>query len=84
MCIFSRPSPPPPPPPLPAPPTAPPPPPAPTKPPEALGTDVDPQVKRAKSKKDKNPYAKGTRSLRISLDQPVGTGTDTPSGGINQ
>ena len=84
MCLFrSNPAPPPPPPLAPAPPP-PPAPPAPTKPPEALGTDVDPQVKRAKSKKDKNPYAKGTRSLRISLDQPVGTGTDTPSGGINQ
>ena len=77
MCIFSRPSPPPPPPPLPAPPTAPPPPPAPTKPPEALGTDVDPQVRRKKSKKDKNQFAKGTQSLRISLDPSVNIGSST-------
>ena len=84
MCIFNRPAPPPPPPALAPSPPPPPAPPAPTKPPEALGTDVDPQIKRAKSKKDKNPYAKGTRSLRISLDQPVGTGVDTPQGGVNQ
>ena len=84
MCIFRSPAPPPPPPALAPAPPPPPAPPAPTKPPEALGTDVDPQVKRAKSKKDKNPYAKGTRSLRISLDQPVSTGVDTPSGGVNQ
>ena len=58
--------------------------PTPTKPPEALGTDMDPQVRRQKSKKDKNPYAKGTSSLRISLDPQVSTGQDTPSGGINQ
>jgi hypothetical protein len=38
---------------------------------------MDPQVKRKKSKKDKNPFAKGTRSLRISLDPSVNTGTDT-------
>ena len=76
MCIISRPAPPPPPPPLPAPPTAPPPPPTPTKPPEALGTDVDPQMKRAKSKKDKNPFTKGTSSLRIKLDPSLNTGSD--------
>ena len=84
MCIFSRPSAPPPPPPLAPSPPPPPAPPTPTKAPEPIGTDMDPQVRRQKSKKDKNPYAKGTRSLRISLDPQVSTGQDTPSGGINQ
>jgi hypothetical protein len=44
---------------------------------------MDPQVKRKKSKKDKNPFTKGTRSLRISLDPSVNTGTDT-TGTLNQ
>ena len=77
MCIFSRPSSPPPPPPLAPSPPPPPAPPDPTPPPQPIGTDMDPQVKRKKSKKDKNPFAKGTRSLRISLDPSVNTGTDT-------
>ena len=59
-------------------------PPTPTKPPAPIGTEMDPQVRRQTSKKDKNPYSKGTRSLRINLDQNVNTGSDTPSGGINQ
>ena len=83
MCIFRQPSPPPPPPLAPSPPP-PPQPPAPTKPPAPLGTEMDPQVRRRKSKKDKNPYSKGTSSLRISLDPSVQTGQNTPSGGINQ
>tara|TARA_Y100001938_G_C7860661_1_gene315414 strand:- start:333 stop:587 length:255 start_codon:yes stop_codon:yes gene_type:complete len=83
MCIFSRPKSPPPPPPLPPPP-APPAPPAPPVPaPEPLVTDVNPQVKRAKSKKDKNPLSKGTGALRIPLKNTVNTGTNTPSGGLN-
>jgi len=86
MCIsLGRPKSPEPPPPLaPAPP--PPAPPAPVTPPpapEALGTDVNPQVKRAKSKKDKNPMSKGTGALRIPLKNTVNTGTNTPSGGLN-
>ena len=85
MCVFSRPKSPPPPPPLaPAPP--PPAPPAPVTPPpapEALGTDVNPQVKRAKSQKAKNPMSKGTGALRIPLKNTVNTGSNTPSGGLN-
>ena len=74
-------APPPEPPPLPA---APPPPLPPVKPPPApdpLETEVNPQVKRAKSKKDKNPYSKGTSSLRIKLDPAVNTGQGTGQGG---
>ena len=74
MCIFSRPSSPPPPPPLPP---APPAPPAPTPPPEPIGTEMDPKVRRAKSKKDKNPFTKGTGSLRINLDPSINTGSNT-------
>ena len=75
MCIFSRPSAPPPPPPLAPSPPPPPAPPAPTPPPKPIGTEMDPKVRRTKSKKDKNPYAKGTSSLRISLDPQVNTGS---------
>ena len=76
MCIFSRPAPPPPPQPLAPAPPPPPAPPAPVKRPEPIGTDMDPQVRRKKSKKDKNPYKKGTQSLRISLDPQVNAPTD--------
>ena len=85
MCIgpFKPPSPPPPPPPLPpAPP--PPPPPAPPQPlAEALVTEVNPQIRRAKSKKAKSQIAKGTGQLRIPLDPQVSSPTQAPSGGIN-
>jgi len=81
MCLFRKPSSPPPPPPL----TPPPPPPAPPAPPlpapEPLDTDVNPQVKRARSKKDKNPLAKGTGSLRIKLGDNVNTGSEGPVSG---
>jgi hypothetical protein len=60
-------------------PKSPPPPPA----PEALGTDINPQVKRAKSQKAKNPMSKGTGALRIPLKNTVNTGSNTPSGGLN-
>ncbi len=63
------------------PPPAPPAPPLPT--PEPLTTDVNPQVKRARSKKDKNPISKGTGSLRIPLKNTVNTGSSTPAGGLN-
>tara|TARA_R100001510_G_C7624320_1_gene184496 strand:- start:21 stop:272 length:252 start_codon:yes stop_codon:yes gene_type:complete len=82
MCLFRQPSPPPPPPLAPAPPP-PPAPPAPTPPPKPIGTEMDPQVRRKKSKKDKNPFTKGTSSLRISLDPQVNTGSSTPSQGTN-
>ena len=71
MCIFSRPSAPPPPPPLAPAPPAPTPPPDPTPPPKPIGTDMDPKVRMTRSKKDKNPFTKGTSSLRISLDPQV-------------
>ena len=77
MCIFGgRPKSPPPPPPLappPPPPTPPAPPAPPTPEPEPLVQDVDPEVKKQESKKEKNPAAKGTGALRIPL----------ASGGIN-
>lgn len=68
---------------LPPPPPPPAPPAAPLPQAEPLVTDVNPQVKRAKSKKDKNPMTKGTGALRIRLDPQVNTGTTTPSGGLN-
>ena len=67
--------------------TPPPPPPAPPAPPlpqpEPLVTEVNPQVRRAKSKKAKNTQARGTGSLRIKLGSNVNTGSDTPAGGPN-
>ena len=50
------------------------PPAAPLPEPEPLQTDVNPQVKRAKSKKDKNPLSKGTGALRIPLQNTVNLG----------
>ena len=81
MCLFKGPSAPPPPPPLAPPPPPPEPPRAPLPTPDSLVTDVNPQVKRAKSKKDKNPLTKGTGALRIKLKSPVNTGSNTPTGG---
>jgi len=63
-------------------PPAPPAPPLPS--PEPLVTEVNPQVRRAKSKKAKNTQAKGTGSLRIKLGSNVNTGGDAPAGGVNQ
>tara|TARA_B100000700_G_scaffold124991_1_gene139994 strand:- start:356 stop:607 length:252 start_codon:yes stop_codon:yes gene_type:complete len=81
MC-FPTPPKPAPPPPL-APPPPPPAPPAPPLPsPDPLVTEVNPAVRRAKSKKDKNPLSKGTGALRISLNQGVNQPT-TPAGGLN-
>ncbi len=77
---------PPPPPPLPAPPPPPLPPrrPRPTPKPLDKESDVNPQVKRAKSKKSVNPYLQGgTGSLRIPLNPGVNTGGTSPGGGIN-
>ena len=81
MCFGGRPAPQRIPPPLapPPPPPAPPAPPLPT--PEPLVTDVNPQVKRARSKKDKNPMTKGTGALRIKLGSNVNTGGDAPVSG---
>jgi hypothetical protein len=46
---------------------------------------VNPQVKRAKSKKSQNPYLQGgTGSLRIPLNPGVNTGSGAgPAGGSN-
>ena len=75
----------PPPPPL-APPPPPPVPPAPPLPQdEPLVTDVNPQVRRAKSKKAKGPDARGgTGALRIDLKPDINTGTTGPAGGLNK
>ena len=75
----------PPPPPL-APPPPPPVPPAPPLPQdEPLVTDVNPQVRRAKSKKAKGADARGgTGALRISLKPDINTGTAGPAGGLNK
>ena len=83
MCFFKSPSPPPPPPPLPPapPPPAPPAPPIPEA--EPLITDVNPQIRRAKSKKTKSQLAKGTGQLRIPLDPQVNAPTTGPAGGLN-
>ena len=84
MCGGSPPSPPPPPP-LPPPPPPPEPQRAPLPEPEALETEVNPQVRRAKSQKEKNPFSKGTGALRIKLDPQVSTGgQQAPAGGINK
>ena len=48
--------------------------------PEPLETDVNPNVRRSKSKKDKNPATKGTGALRIKVDPPVQGGGRSPSG----
>tara|TARA_R100000234_G_C4838858_1_gene110192 strand:- start:104 stop:352 length:249 start_codon:yes stop_codon:yes gene_type:complete len=60
------------------PPPAPPAPPTPS--PKPLVTDVNPQVQRARSKKDKNPQTKGTGALRIPLGENVNTGGQTTGG----
>ena len=77
MCLGRRSTPTPPPPVLAPAPPPPPRPPEPTPPPRPIGTEVDPQVRRKKSKKDKNQFAKGTQSLRISLDPSINIGSDT-------
>tara|TARA_R100000458_G_scaffold27298_1_gene24790 strand:- start:198 stop:458 length:261 start_codon:yes stop_codon:yes gene_type:complete len=70
------------------PPLAPPPPPPVAPPPptpeaEPLVTEVNPQVRRAKSKKAKSQLAKGSGQLRIPLDPKVNTPTAGPTGGLN-
>ena len=81
---FRRPSPPPAPPPLPP---APPPPQVPraSRIPisKALIEEVNPQVRKAKSKKTKSQLAKGSSQLKIELDPRVGSAIPAPTGGIN-
>ena len=54
-----------------------------TPPPDDVISEVNPQVRRAKSKKAKSGLAKGTGSLRIPLKNTPNTGTDSPAGGLN-
>ena len=88
MCFFKTPKPPPPPPPLPPAPPPPLPPTAPTPVPDAAAveTDINPQVREAKSKKARNEMSKGTSELRIPLESQVNTGGNAGSnvGGLNQ
>jgi len=86
MCFGGRPAAPPPPPPL----APPPPPPAPPEPPlpqaAPVETDINPQVREAKSRKARNEMSKGTADLRIPLEGQVNTGGNAGSttGGLNQ
>ena len=88
MCFFKTPSPPPPPPPLPPAPPPPLPPTAPRVTPDAAAveTDINPQVREAKSKKARNEMSQGTSELRIPLEGQVNTGGNAGSnvGGLNK
>ena len=83
MCFPSPPSPPPPPP-LAPPPPPPPPPQAPLPPAEPLESEVNPQVRRAKSKKAQNHSAQGTAQLRIPLAPDINAPGAGPQGGLNK
>ena len=86
MCIFGGGNPAPPAPaPLPPPPPVPPAPPAPLPTPEPVETKaVNPQVRRAKSKKAKGEFAQGSSQLRVPLGSKVNTGQTGPAGGLNK
>ena len=81
---FRSPKPPPPPPPLPP---APPPPQVPRADriplSKQLIEEVNPQVRKAKSKKTKSQLAKGSSQLKIELDPKLSSAVSEPSGGIN-
>ena len=66
----------------------PPPPPAPPKAPlpeqAPVETDVNPQVREAKSNKARGENKKGTDALRINLDPTVNTTGAGPAGGLNK
>jgi len=67
----------------------PPPPPAPPKKPlpeqAPVETDVNPQVREAKSKKARNEMSQGTSELRIPLDTSVNIGdAAAKAGGLNK
>jgi hypothetical protein len=48
-------------------------------------TDVNPQVREAKSKKARNEMSQGTSELRIPLDTNVNaSGTGGQAGGLNK
>jgi hypothetical protein len=82
MCSYTPPPPPPPPPLAPAPPP-PPPKPTPPKAPDPIQEDVNPAVQQAKSKKGKNPNAKGTGQTRVDIDTVNTTGPTGQGGGMN-
>ena len=85
MCFGGGQPSPPPPAPLPPPPPVPPAPPAPLPTPEPVDKTVNPQVRRAKSKKAKGEFAQGSSQLRVPLGSKVNTGTSgSQSGGLNQ
>jgi hypothetical protein len=46
--------------------------------------EVNPQVRRAKSKKTKGEFASGSSQLRVPLGSKVNTGQTGPAGGLNQ
>ena len=83
MCFGGSQPAPPPPPPLAPPPPPPEPPRAPVPEPTPVETQMNPQVRRAKSAKARNPQAKGTGALRIKLKSNLNTGQQGPAGGIN-
>ena len=74
----------------PPPPLAPPPPPpappiAPPPEPEAVETDINPQVREAQSKKARNEMSQGTSELRIPLDAGLSIGgAAAKAGGLNK
>ena len=85
MCLPRPPRPPAPAPPPPLAPVTPQAPPPPQDTPEEVSvSDVDPNVRRAKSKKAKDEYAKGTSQLRVPLAPKVNTGQSGPTGGLNK
>ena len=87
MCFGGgRPAAPPPPPPLAPPPPPPAPPQAPLPQAAPVETDVNPQVREAKSRKTRNEMSKGTAELRIPLEGQVNTGGNagSTSGGLNK
>ena len=85
MCLPRPQKPPAPAPPPPLPPVTPQAPPPPQETPDEVAvSEVDPNVRRAKSKKAKGEYAKGTQQLRVPLAPKVNPGTSGPSGGVNQ
>ena len=77
---------------IPAPPPLAPPPPPPAQPQKPLPeqapveTDINPQVREAKSKKARNEMSQGTSELRIPLEQDVNTGGNNTGqvGGLNK
>jgi hypothetical protein len=52
--------------------------------PEPTEKAVNPQVRRAKSKKAKGEFASGTSQLRVPLGSKVNTGQSGPAGGLNK